>query len=102
MPNSSTVRISKKAKETLHELSSKSGDPMLYVLDRAIENYRRRIFLEEVNRAYGRLRSDEKASREFDSEITAWDTTLMDGLEPSEKWTQGSESNKKQKRSRKK
>ncbi|MEW6201359.1 MAG: toxin-antitoxin system protein, partial [bacterium] len=80
MPHSSTVRISKKAKETLQELSSKSGATMLYVLDRAIENYRRRAFLEEVNRAYGRLRADEKASKEFDSEIAAWDTTLMDVL----------------------
>jgi predicted DNA-binding protein len=102
MANSSIVRISSKAKEALEELSRKSGEPMLYVIDRAIEEYRRRVFLEETNIAYAKLRKDEKASKEYDQEMAAWDTTLMDGLDESEtrddgrKRTPGKKGRKKQ------
>lgn len=81
MPVSSIVRISSKAKETLEELARRSGEPMLCVIDKAIEDYRRRVFLEETNRAYAKLRADTKASKEFDREIAVWDSSLMDGLE---------------------
>lgn len=81
MANSSIVRISGKTRETLQELSKKSGEPMLYVIDKAIEEYRRRVFLEETNAAYAKMREDEKASKEFDREIAEWDSALMDGLD---------------------
>ena len=86
MANSCIVRISNKSKETLETLAVKSGEPMVNVIDRAIEEYRRRVFLEEANRAYAILRADEKASKEFNDEISAWDATLMDGLDRSESW----------------
>lgn len=86
MANSGLVRISIKAKETLETLAKKSGEPMLAVMDRAIEEYRRRVFLEETNRAYAKLRADEKASKEFDRELSEWDATLMDGLDAGEAW----------------
>jgi hypothetical protein len=89
MANSTIVRISSKAKETIEELARKSGEPMLYVIDRAIEEYRRRVFLEETNLAYAKLRKDEKAAKEYDREIAAWDTTLMDGLDTAESWENG-------------
>ena len=86
MSDTSLVRISNKSKRTLEELAKQSGRPMLSIMDSAIEVYRRRDVLEETNRAYERLRADEKASREFDLEIQAWDATLADGL-PREDWT---------------
>jgi hypothetical protein len=102
MANSSIVRINNKTKETLEELSKKSGEPMLYVIDRAIEEYRRRVFLEETNAAYAEMRKDEKASNEYDREIAVWDSTLMDGLDNKEAWDEGGKrtSAKKGKRSR--
>jgi len=97
MAASSIVRISKTAKEVLEALSHRSGEPMLNVLDKAIEEYRRRVFLKDVNQAYSRLRTDRRASEEFDSEIAAWDATLMDGLDNTEWWNEKGKSGKKSK-----
>ncbi|HOC93230.1 MAG TPA: toxin-antitoxin system protein [bacterium] len=89
MANSSIVRINNETKRTLEELSRKSGEPMLNVIDRAIEEYRRRVFLEETNAAYAKLKNDGKASGEYDRETAEWDSTLMDGLEDLESWEEG-------------
>lgn len=101
MANSGIVRISGKAKATLEVLAKKSGEPMLFIMDKAIEDYRRRVFLEETNLAYARLRAKEKASKEFDAELSAWDSTLMDGLDPAETWEGGKTKTSKQKGRRK-
>lgn len=84
MGNSSVVRINARTREVLEELSRKSGEPMLSIIEKAIENYRRRVFLEQTNLAYARLREDKKASQAFDEELKAWDATLGDGLESPE------------------
>lgn len=102
MANSSLVRISSKSKETLETLAKKSGEPMASVMDRAIEAYRRRMFLEETNRAYAKLRANPKESKEYDEEISAWDATLMDGLDPDETWEGGRQKATKQKGGRRK
>lgn len=101
MSNSAIVRISGKATQTLRELARKSGEPMINVLDKAIEDYRRRVFLEETNIAYAKLRSDKKASAEFDREIAAWDGALMDGLDPAETWEEDVSETPERKGSRK-
>lgn len=84
MSNSSIMRVSNKAKETIEKLSKKSGEPMLSVVDKAVENYRRRVFLEETNRAYARLRANAEESKKFDDEIASMDATLRDGLDSGE------------------
>jgi len=71
------------------------------VIDKAIEEYRRHVFLEETNRAYAKLRTDKKASADFDREISDWDATLLDGLESAEPRNEGSPKSAKVKRSRK-
>lgn len=53
---------------------------------RAIEHYRRQKFLERINADYAALRADPEAWREEQEERDAWDSTLMDGLEPDENW----------------
>lgn len=85
--SSATVRISDKSRNTLRELASKSGEPMQSVLDRIIEEHRRRVFLDEVNAAYARIRQDPEAWAEVLNERAKWDATLMDGLDPNERWT---------------
>lgn len=78
---SATVRISPETHEKLKQLAEESGEPMPAVLDKAIEAYRRRRFLEEVNRSYAALRRDPKAWAEELAERELWDSTLADGLE---------------------
>lgn len=77
----STVRISESAHEHLRQIATQTGEPMADVLAKAIEDYRRKIFMEQFNAAYAALRADPKASQEVEEEQAAWDATLGDGLE---------------------
>jgi hypothetical protein len=54
---------------------------MQSVLAKAIEEYRRRTFLESANAAYAALRRDRKGWRHEQGERVAWDATLRDGQE---------------------
>src|SRR6185369_13963538 len=80
------VRISERARQTLREIAQSSEEPM-QVLEKAVEEYRRRHFLERVNRAYELLREDPVAWTEVKRERASWDETLQDGLPPDEVWT---------------
>lgn len=51
------------------------------ILDRAIEEYRRRQFLEGLRADFAALRRDPKAWQEELNERKEWDSTLGDGLE---------------------
>jgi len=54
---------------------------MQAVLDEAIGRYQREKFLDEVNAAYARLRTDPKAWKEELAERQIWDRALRDGIE---------------------
>jgi predicted transcriptional regulator len=76
---STTVRISPTAHRTLRELAAHCGESMPAILDRAIEEYRRKRFLEEANAAYAALRANPEAWREEQEERALWEATLADG-----------------------
>jgi predicted transcriptional regulator len=78
---SSTVRVSEATRATLRELASQTGLSMQEVLDRAVDEYRRRSFFEALNRAFTALRNDPQAWAEELEERKAWEGTLADGLE---------------------
>jgi predicted transcriptional regulator len=75
-----TVRISEETHQTLRELAARTGQPMQAIVDQAIEDYRRRRFFDELNRAFAALRKDPKQWEEELAEREAWDATLADGL----------------------
>lgn len=52
-----TTRISEIAKEILREIAERSGESQQAVLEKAVEAYRRKLFLEESNAAFSALRS---------------------------------------------
>lgn len=79
--SSITVRVSEKTGAILRELAGRAGEPMQAILDRAVEEYRRKRFLEEANQAYALLRSNPKAWAEESAERKAWDKALGDDLE---------------------
>jgi predicted transcriptional regulator len=78
---SATVRISGTSHNLLKELAARSGDSIQVILDKAIEQYRRQVFLQEANQAYAALRNQPEAWEAELEEREAWDTTLSDGLE---------------------
>lgn len=84
--STSVVRINEEAKQRLRLIAKETGESMPSVLDKAIETYRRKRFLESVNEAYLFLRQDKKAWTSFKDERDQWDNSLMDGLDPGEHW----------------
>ncbi len=54
---------------------------MQTLLDKAVEAYRRRLFLTELHNAYVALRDDPEAWAQVENDRSAWDATLNDGLE---------------------
>lgn len=78
---STTIRISGRAHEELREIASRSGESMTAILDKAIEEYWRRQFLEDVNASFAALRADPEAWRAEQAERAEWEATLADGIE---------------------
>ena len=83
-----TVPISAASHRLLTELAEQTGQSMAEVLDRALDAYRRKVFFERLNAGYAELRADPQAWAEHLDERKEWDATLMDGLDPNERWTE--------------
>jgi hypothetical protein len=83
-----TVPISDASHRLLRELAEQTGQTMTDVLDKALDVYRRKVFFEQLNAGYAALRADPEAWAELEAERKLWDTTLMDGLDPDERWTE--------------
>lgn len=78
--SSATVRINDRTRKLLRELAASTGESMQTIVERAIEDYSRRQFLEEANRAYADLRRNPDAWQAERDERALWDGTLGDGL----------------------
>lgn len=75
------ISISEATHKTLLTLVESSGDTLQSILDKAIENYRRSLFLAEANEAFFALRQNEKLWQEEVTEREAWEQTLGDGVQ---------------------
>ena len=78
---SETVRIHPHTHAKLKQLADDVGESMPDVLERAVDAYARRRFLELLNQDFAALRGDATAWRDEAAERQAWDATLGDGLE---------------------
>ena len=83
-----TVSISEASHQILKELAEQTGQTMMDVLDKALDAYRRKLFFEQMDAGYAELRADPQAWAEHLAERKLWDATLMDGLDPDERWTE--------------
>ena len=77
----SNVRINESTHMVLRSLAAEGGETMQAVLDKAVEEYRRRCFWEQVEAAAGELCKDSTAWNDELAERRVWDVTLSDGLE---------------------
>ena len=75
------VRVSNSTHQTLRSLSAEVGESMQTILEQAVEQYRRRRFLEGLNQDFKALQEDSRAWREELEERALWDKTLLDGVE---------------------
>lgn len=80
MPETS-VSISTTTHKILQNLAEASGESVQAVLDKAVENYRRTLFLINSNQAFAALKADTAAWSEELQERQDWEQTVADGLE---------------------
>lgn len=78
----SQVRISESTHVALRDLSYLEDTSMQEIIEKAVEQYRRRRFLEGLSDDFLALRGDPQMSEEYDEEARIWDNTIMDGLDP--------------------
>jgi hypothetical protein len=72
------VRIDERTRSDLQELSELTGESMRELVAQAVEHYRRRRFLEQVNRDFERLRADPEAWAAELEERRFWDAVVAD------------------------
>jgi hypothetical protein len=82
-----TISICEASHRLLQELADKTGYSPQQVLDKALDHFHRAIFFAELNAGYAALRNDPQAWIMELEERKSWDSTLMDGLDPTEHWT---------------
>jgi hypothetical protein len=75
-----TVKVNPQTYATLKEAVAETGEPMIDVLAKAVEAYRRRAFLEGLNADFDNLRKDRQAWSDEQAERKEWDATLADDL----------------------
>ncbi len=83
-----TVPVSESAHQLLSDLAAQTGRSIQQVLDQALEDYRRKVFFEGLAADFAALKADPAAWAEELAERELWDATLMDGLDPDERWTE--------------
>ena len=82
----STVLVSETTLAQLEEMASWAGVSVAEVLEAAVKAQYDRQFWDAVNAGYAALRADPAAWSEVESERRLWENTLLDGLDPSERW----------------
>ncbi|MCI0642627.1 MAG: ribbon-helix-helix domain-containing protein [Gemmataceae bacterium] len=83
-----TVQIADSTQRSLEALSEQTGKSVPEILDKAVEDYRRKHFFEGVDRDFATLKADPDAWAHELEERRLFDNTLMDGLDPDERWTE--------------
>ena len=76
-----TIRIRATTHRALKELAARSGQSLQDMAEKAIDDYRRKLYLEGANADYSAMNADPRAFAEFKKEIGAWDVTNLDGLD---------------------
>jgi hypothetical protein len=83
-----SIPVSDTALSRLQEMASWAGVTVQEALEQAIKDQYDRNFWDAVNAGYAALRADPAAWAEVEAERKLWDHTLMDGLDPTEQWTE--------------
>jgi predicted transcriptional regulator len=75
-----TVRISDSTRKALRDLADREQLPMQTILDRAIESYRRRRFLDALNQTFAELSEDRSTLKDEQDERDDWDNATADDI----------------------
>jgi predicted transcriptional regulator len=76
-----TIRIKKEYRDILKELAEKEALSMQEILEQTIEEYQKKKFFEQLNKAYNELQENDREWEEELKERLLWETTLQDNIE---------------------
>ena len=79
-----SVRVSETTHRMLRDLSTRRGEPMTMIVERAVDRYQREQLLSEANDAWAALQADPATVADIEGEQALWEQTLGDGLEREE------------------
>jgi hypothetical protein len=83
-----SIPIAETTLARLRELARWAGISLDEALNQAVKDQYDRKFWNAVDAGYAALRADPETWAEVEGERKLWDNTLMDGLDPSERWTE--------------
>ncbi len=75
-----TIEVSAQAQHTIRALAEKPARSDQEIVERAVEELRRKLFIEEANSAYAILQQQPEAWSEIEREHNAWDAAAAEGL----------------------
>ena len=75
------ITINKNTHDVLLRISKQSGDNLQTLLDKAVDQYRRQMFLLQANQAFVTLRKNELLWQDELNERQEWDRTLTDEID---------------------
>ena len=78
-PASTTIRISRDTHEMLKDLARQQARSLHDVIETALQSYRQRVMMQEMNEDFEALKKDKKAWESELKERRQWDNTLSDG-----------------------
>lgn len=74
------IRISPRAHEVLRQLAKEEQQSMQSILDDAVEQYRREMFLRAANADFAALKADVKSWKQELRDRELWEKTVADGI----------------------
>ncbi len=75
------LRVNESTHSIIRNLSQEFGESMQSIVEKAVERYKRELFLESLNQDFQRLRENETAWNDELEERHLWENTLLDGVE---------------------
>ena len=75
------LRVNESTHNLIRNLAQEFGESMQSIVEKAVERYKRELFLESLNQDFQRLREDETAWNDELEERRLWEDTLLDGVE---------------------
>lgn len=80
------IRVSERIHTMLSLFAKQKETSMQYILEEAMEDYKRKQILEETNKAFALLKKDKKAWKIEQEERALSEGTLLDGLFEKDIW----------------
>ncbi len=75
------VRVNEATHLTIRNLAKEFGESMQSIVDKAVERYKRELFLEGLNQDFRNLQENEADWNDELAERKLWENTLLDGVE---------------------